>query len=122
MTWHRPRGQRKLAPARLRAPVDPYGAVHKAIRRALLAQLAARGPSPCGICGQDMTIGMRLHLHHPGGLEAKLRGEPGTVLAHAACNLRSGGQDGARVTNASKAAGRATVTPLKPAVRQSRVW
>jgi hypothetical protein len=109
--------------SRARAVSDPYGALHRQIRAALMAQLAAMGSAPCGICQQPMTIAMKLHLHHPGGLEAKLRGEPGTVLAHAACNLRSGGQDGAARTNASKATRRATVTPIKTVtVRQSRQW
>jgi hypothetical protein len=122
-TWRRPRGRRKLAPARLRAPADPYGSLHRKIRAALLAELAAMGGAPCPLCGDMMYawMGRALHLHHsdPG---AKLRGEPGDQLCCRRCNVRDGGRSGAAITNASKAAGRATVTPLKPAVRQSREW
>jgi hypothetical protein len=61
------------------------------------------------------SMGRALHLHHSNPA-AKLAGLPGDTLVHAACNLRSGGQDGAAITNS-----RATVTPIRTA-RQSRVW
>jgi hypothetical protein len=104
----------------LRAPSDPYGGVHRKIRAALLAELAAIGGAPCPLCGDMMYawMGRALHLHHSDPA-AKLAGLPGDQLAHARCNVRDGARLGAAITNASKAAGRATVTPL---VRRSRVW
>lgn len=126
--WNRPRGQRKIPPARSRAVSDPYGPLHRRIRAALLAQLAAAGGWPCPLCSEMMHawMGRALHLHHPGGLAAKLAGQPGSVLVHGACNLSSGGKDGAQVTNASKAK-RATVTPIRTVTankpsRASRDW
>jgi hypothetical protein len=115
--WPRPRGRRLLPPARARATQDPYGAAHRAIRRWLLGQLAATGPWPCPICGEDMHawMGRALHLHHSDPA-AKLAGLPGDQLAHGACNIREGAKLGAAITNGTAAAP-ATVT-----VRQSRIW
>jgi hypothetical protein len=110
----RPRGQRRTPTARARAPRDPYGALHRKIRRVLLAELAAMGSAPCPICQQPMTVAMRLHLHHSNAA-SKLAGLPGDQLAHARCNVADGGRLGASITN------RATVTPIKPS-RQSRAW
>jgi hypothetical protein len=127
--WHRPRGRRKIPPARNRAPADPYGSVHRRVRAALLAELAAIGGAPCPLCGEMMYawMGRALHLHHSDPA-AKLLGLPGDTLAHAACNLRDGGRTGASITNDRTATGGgmvtggATVRPLRPAVKQSRVW
>jgi hypothetical protein len=95
--------------------------VHRKIRAVLLAELAARGSAPCPICREPMTIAMLLHLHHSDPA-AKLAGLPGDQLAHARCNVRDGARLGASITNGRTATGGATVTPLKPPVRHSRVW
>lgn len=119
--WRRPRGQRRIPPARLRAVQgtgqDPYGPTHRAVRKSLLALLAATGPWPCPLCGQPMHAGMgrALHLHHSNP-QAKLAGLPGDQLAHGRCNVRDGGKLGAQITNSKPPAPRTT------APRQSRVW
>jgi hypothetical protein len=99
-TWRRPRGHRKIPPARLRAPADPYGALHRKIRAVLMARLAATGPWPCPICDGPMvaSMGRMLHLHHSNP-DAKLAGLPGDQLAHARCNIRDGARLGAAITN-----------------------
>jgi hypothetical protein len=115
----RPRGKRKIAPSRQRAISDPYSAEHRRRRKVAMAMLAACGGWPCPGCGQMMYawMGRTLHLHHSGGLAAKLAGLPGDVLMHAGCNLREGGKVGASITN------RKTVAASKTAaVRQSRQW
>jgi hypothetical protein len=122
--WPRPRGQRKIPPARQRAPRDPYGAEHRKIRAALLAQLAAIGGAPCPLCGEAMFawMGRRLHLHHsrPGD---KLLGLPGDTLVHARCNVSSGGREGAAITNRGTVTEAATVTDIRTVtVRPSRQW
>ena len=62
-------------------------------------------------------MGRQLHLHHSGGLDAKLAGLPGDVLMHAGCNMRDGGKVGASITNRKTVTASATV-----AARQSRQW
>jgi hypothetical protein len=116
----RPRGRRKIAPARLRAASDPYAAEHRRRRKLAMAALAAAGGWPCpGGCGRMMYAwqGRALHLHHSGGLESKLRGEPGDVLMCAKCNRSDGGKVGANVTNSKTVTASGTVP-----VRQSRQW
>ncbi len=107
VSYRGPRGQRRIPPARWRAPADPYGTAHQKIRAALLTRLAATGPWPCPLCGQAMFawMGRALHLHHSNPA-AKLLGLPGDQLAHAACNIRDGGRLGAVITNTG---GRAAV-------------
>jgi hypothetical protein len=107
MTMRRPRGRRKLPPARLRAVVDPYGGAHRKVRALLLAALASMGSAPCPLCGKAMTVAMPLHLHHSDPAAA-LRGLPGDQLTHARCNVADGGRLGASITNA-----RATATTAK---------
>ena len=111
----RPRGQRRIPAARLRAPRDPYGSLHRKIRALLLAELAVIGSAPCPLCQQPMTTSMRLHLHHSNAA-SKLAGLPGDQLTHARCNVADGGRLGARITNAS-----ATVTQRGTA-RLPREW
>jgi hypothetical protein len=122
-TYRRPRGVRKIPQVRHRAPQDPYGPAHRKRRKQLVALLASTGPWPCPICQRPMvaSMGRSLHLHHSDPA-AKLRGLPGDQLAHGICNVRDGARLGAAITNASKAGKRATVTPIKPAVRHSREW
>jgi hypothetical protein len=81
-----------------------------------MRQLLLTGPWPCPLCGRPMfaSMGRALHLHHSGGLAAKLAGHPGDQLAHGQCNRSDGGRAGAAATNGTAAR---TVT-----VRQSRVW
>jgi hypothetical protein len=63
---------------------------HQRIRVMLIAQLQAMGGvGVCGICGQPMSINQPIDLHHSDPM-AKLRGEPGDVLAHRSCNRRNG--------------------------------
>ena len=128
----RPRGKRKIAPARQRAIRDPYNAEHRRRRAAAIAWLAATGGWECpGGCGRWLHAGMgrQLHLHHSGGLAQKLAGLPGDTLMCAGCNRSAGGREGAKLTNqrktvtASKTAASKTV-PAMPdgTVRQSREW
>src|ERR1700751_6034882 len=79
----RPRGRRKIAPARFRAARDPYSGEHRRRRKVLMAALAAAGGWQCpGGCGRMLYAwqGRAIHLHHGGGLAAKLAGLPGDTL------------------------------------------
>lgn len=105
----RPRGQRRIPQRRDRAATDPYGREHRQRRAALLAYLASVGSAPCALCGQEMTVAMKLHLHHSDPLAA-LAGLPGDVLVHGRCNVSAGGREGAAITNG---------TPRKP---EPRTW
>ncbi len=90
VSYRRPRGQRRIPPARWRAPADPYGTAHRKARATLMARLAITGPWPCPLCGQAMFawMGRALHLHHSNPA-AKLAGLPGDQLAHGLCNIRA---------------------------------
>jgi hypothetical protein len=116
--FRRPRGKRRIPPARQRAVSDPYSGEHKRRRKVAMAMLAAAGGWPCPGCGQMMYawMGRRIHLHHSGGLAAKLAGLPGDVLMCAKCNRSDGGKAGASITNKEK------LSTGTAAVRQSRQW
>jgi hypothetical protein len=100
-----------------------YGKKHRAIRKRLLAMLAATGPWPCPRCGKPMIAGMRLHLGH--SFEAaKLLGLPGDRLEHASCNEGAGGRIGITYAHAARAARTADAVSSarrKPSLK-SRDW
>ena len=96
-------------------PHQAYGWNHQQVRAQLLAELAAVGIAPCGICGRAMTPGMQLHVHHSDPA-AKQAGLPGDVLTHQRCNLSYGDGTGKRATAAAMTAadGAVTVLPRPP--------